>query len=62
MLRFDTIPLYGCFILSFGTGFLVALLSHFVLAPRLRKKIDKEFELDHLDTNEVDQENAQKGS
>ena len=62
MLRFNTIPLYGCFILSFGTGLLVALVTYFVFVPHLRKKIDKEFELETLDSELVDEKNTQKGN
>ncbi|CAB3984068.1 sodium-dependent phosphate transporter 2-like [Paramuricea clavata] len=60
MLRFNTIPLYGCFILSFGTGLLVALVTYFVFVPHLTKKIDKEFELETLDSELIDEKNPQK--
>ncbi len=61
MLRFNTIPLYGCLILSLGTGLLVALFSYFVFVPHLRRKIDKEFELETLDSGSVEDSNTQKG-
>ena len=59
MLRFNTIPLYGCFILSVGTGLLVALFAYFFLVPHLRKKIDKEFELGTSDLELDDDTNTQ---
>jgi hypothetical protein len=48
--------------LSFGTGLLVALVTYFVFVPQLRKKIDKEFELETLDSELVDEKNTQKGN
>ena len=54
MLRFNTIPLYGCFILCFGTGLVIALLAHFLFVPYLRRKIDREFELEEVDPELVD--------
>ena len=61
VLRFNTIPLYGCFILSVGTGILVALFAYFFLVPHLRKKIDKEFETETLDLELSDDTSIQKG-
>ena len=54
MLRFNTIPLYGCFVLCFGTGLVIALLAHFLFVPYLRRKIDREFELEEVDPELVD--------
>jgi hypothetical protein len=63
VLRFNTIPLYGCLILSLGTGLLVALFTYFLFAPHLRRRIDKEFELDtRNDLELVDDANTQKGN
>lgn len=45
MLHFDKIPLYGCFILSFGIGTIVALLIAFLFVPYMKQKIDGEFEM-----------------
>ncbi|ELU11168.1 hypothetical protein CAPTEDRAFT_119196 [Capitella teleta] len=42
MLGFDKIPLWGTFILSFGSGILVALIVHFVVAPWLKNRINGE--------------------
>lgn len=39
LLGFDKIPLYGVFIITFGAGILVAAGIHFILVPRLRKKV-----------------------
>jgi hypothetical protein len=39
----------------------VALVTNFVFVPYLRKKIDKEFELETLDSEFVDDKNIQKG-
>ena len=61
VLHFNTIPLYGCFILSFGTGLIVALITYFVFVPYLKRKIDKEFELEDIDSQLVDDKNIQKG-
>jgi hypothetical protein len=40
----------------------VALVTNFVFVPCLKKKIDKEFELETLDSEFVDDKNIQKGS
>nr|XP_054756342.1 LOW QUALITY PROTEIN: sodium-dependent phosphate transporter 1-A-like [Lytechinus pictus] len=38
-LGFDSIPLWGVFVLSFGSGFLVGLAVWFIMVPYIRKKI-----------------------
>lgn len=63
MLGFNKIPLYGCLILSFGTGLVVALLTRFLFVPHLRRKIDNEFELNMSTDFQLiaEDENTEKG-
>lgn len=39
LLGFDKIPLYGVFIITFGSGFLIAAAVHFIVVPQLRKRV-----------------------
>ena len=42
VLRFNRIPLYGVFILTFGGALIFAILVRFLFVPWLRKRINEE--------------------
>ncbi|XP_046864585.1 sodium-dependent phosphate transporter 2-like isoform X2 [Xenia sp. Carnegie-2017] len=57
VLHFNKIPLYGCFILSFGIGTIVALLIAFLFVPYMKQKIDGEFEMAESNSKSLNEGN-----
>jgi len=49
VLHFHKIPLYGTFILTFGSAIITAVIVKFVVVPWQRKKIQSKFSNDVLD-------------
>ncbi|XP_064652342.1 sodium-dependent phosphate transporter 1-B-like isoform X2 [Lineus longissimus] len=55
LLGFDKIPLWGIFVMSFGSGIIVTLVVRFAIVPWQRQKIQREVMYSAADNSDVDQ-------